>query len=495
VTDQSSGGAERRPRAISRRTFLAGAALGGAAVLGADYGFRALSEGASFKPRGFSRARPIETDTGPLPAQVDVAIIGGGFAGICSAFSLASRGVSVAVFEKGVVAGEASGRSAGMITSMLCGRSHLELIEYSKQQWRGLNEATGEQTGFLQDGGSNLFVDEEDLEESRAWLEEVKGLPNGGARLLSASEATQLVPGSTLKLIGGLQAPGDGSGEPALAVPAIALGARKRNAKVYQACAVRAIETSAGRVSGVHTERGSVKARVVVLAGGVWSPVLAYNLGLELPLAQGFVSMASVPPFEHGPAPGSVSLLGPYVGWRKQYDGGYAIWQFASIAPVVPSAVRHMDAFWPLLRADASIVKLRFSPDMFLRWMSYKGKVPLDQPGIFEQMRIYEPELRGTVIDAGIARLQDVMPVFRLIPVRERWTGAMSMTPDTKPVLSEVNQVGGLIMATGLYDGLTVGPGVGEIVADLATGKRPAIDVTAFKYERLIDGTHLNFAS
>ena len=477
----------------TRRAFLAGAAAGGLIALAGRHGFDSLYEGGSLKARGYSRARPVQTDTGSLPASVDVAIIGGGFAGICSALSLAERGLSVAVFEKGLVAGEASGRSAGMIEALQVGGSQLGLIEYSKGCWRRLSERIGADSSFLQNGNANVFYDQADLEDARAWLDSVKGMPTGGARLLSAAEAARFVPGSRRPPIGGIQSIEDASAEPALAVPAITEGARRKGAKVFQNCAVRGIETSAGRISGVVTERGAVKATRVVLAGGVWSPVLARRLGLDLPLAQGWVSMASTPPFAQGPEPGIVSLIGPNVGWRKQTDGGYAIWQFAAISPILPDAVSHLRAFWPLLRAQASIVKLRVSPDSFMQWMSFRKEVPLDRPGIFEQVRIYEPELRGREIDAGIARLQDAVPAFVNASIRERWTGAMSMTPDTKPVLSEVSSMPGLIVATGFYHGLTMGPAAGEIVADLITGKKPALNIAQFRYERLIDGSALSF--
>jgi NADPH-dependent 2,4-dienoyl-CoA reductase/sulfur reductase-like enzyme len=61
----------------------------------------------------------------PLPAAVDVAIIGGGIVGCSAAFYLARDGVSVALFEKGRIAGEQSGRNWGWVRQQ--GRSPVEL--------------------------------------------------------------------------------------------------------------------------------------------------------------------------------------------------------------------------------------------------------------------------------------------------------------------------------------------------------------------------------
>src|SRR5262245_4980375 len=126
-------------RKLARRDFLRGAAVGAGAglVTGAaavEVG-AAVSHGAHVKPRGFSRARSIPSDA-VLPQKVDVAVIGGGFVGTTTALALAQRGVSVALFEKGVVAGEASGRAGGLIEALFEAPEKMELVEYSKQSWQ-----------------------------------------------------------------------------------------------------------------------------------------------------------------------------------------------------------------------------------------------------------------------------------------------------------------------------------------------------------------------
>ena len=48
-----------------------------------------------------------------LPADTEVAIIGGGIIGASAALLLAERGIPTALFEKGIIAGEQSSRNWG----------------------------------------------------------------------------------------------------------------------------------------------------------------------------------------------------------------------------------------------------------------------------------------------------------------------------------------------------------------------------------------------
>ena len=57
----------------------------------------------------YSDQSPV-TFSDPMPAKVDVVVIGAGVIGISIAWFLAKKGVSVTVCEKGRVAGEQSSR-------------------------------------------------------------------------------------------------------------------------------------------------------------------------------------------------------------------------------------------------------------------------------------------------------------------------------------------------------------------------------------------------
>src|SRR5882672_8767030 len=62
--------------------------------------------------------RPVASTRG-LPARADVVIIGGGIVGASAALFLARKGVSVALCEKGEIAGEQSSRNWGWCRNTL----------------------------------------------------------------------------------------------------------------------------------------------------------------------------------------------------------------------------------------------------------------------------------------------------------------------------------------------------------------------------------------
>ena len=64
-------------------------------------------------------------ESNALPARADVVVVGGGIVGVSAALYLARKGVSVALCEKGSIAGEQSSRNWGWCRTM--GRDPAEL--------------------------------------------------------------------------------------------------------------------------------------------------------------------------------------------------------------------------------------------------------------------------------------------------------------------------------------------------------------------------------
>ncbi|HEY1261243.1 MAG TPA: FAD-binding oxidoreductase, partial [Stellaceae bacterium] len=245
------------------------------------------------------RVEPVRSDEN-LPAQADIVIVGGGIVGTSAALFLAEKGVSVALCEKGHIAGEQSSRNWGWCRKMARDPREIPLIIEALRLWQGMNERVEAETGFRQPGIMYLAENAAQLGELEAWLDHGRQYQLD-TRLLTRAEAAELMPGLEGEWAGALYTASDGKAEPQLAAPAIAEAARRHGAAILTNCAVRGVETTGGRVSGVVTEKGRIGCATAILAGGAWSRLFCGNLGIELPQLKVLASVLRTEPFEGGP--------------------------------------------------------------------------------------------------------------------------------------------------------------------------------------------------
>ncbi|MBC8037765.1 MAG: FAD-binding oxidoreductase [Rhizobiales bacterium] len=429
----------------------------------------------------------IASDT-DLPRKCAVAVIGGGIAGVCTALELAERGIDVAVFEKGEIAAEQSSRNWGWCRQMGRDPREIPLILESLDLWRGMNRRINADTGFVQSGIVYLCETDAELAAKEKWYAE-NAKPYGlSTRIVSGAEAGNLMPGSTRQWKGALFTEADGRAEPFMAVPAMAMAARRKGAKIFTNCAVRGLETSAGRVSAVVTEKGAIACDTVVLAGGAWSRRFCHNIGIELPQLDVISSVMRTDPIDVGFIR---SGSGGGFGIRKRTDGGFTIaHQHFSVADIVPDSFRLFFRFLPALILDWNGIKLRIGK-RFIDEARLARRWTLDEVSPFEQVRILDPEPVNSILDQAAASLKDYFPAFGPMRIAERWAGVIDAMPDAVPVMSPVEKLKGFYLATGFSGhGFGLGPGAGKFVAQLVTGETPCVDPAPFRYSRYFDGTN-----
>jgi glycine/D-amino acid oxidase-like deaminating enzyme len=233
-----------------------------------------------------------------LPASADVVVIGGGIIGCATAYYLARKHLSVAVVEKGYVACEQSSRNWGWCRQTGRDTRELPLIKQSLMLWAGLNEAIGADTGFRRSGLLYVTKDPAEVARWEDWLEHARQYQIH-TQLLSAAEARGLMPGCEEEWRAGLCTPSDGRAEPKNATSAIAEAARGLGVTFHQGCAARCLDTKAGAISSVVTEKGTVRARAVLCAAGAWSSVFFRRHGLDLPQLSVRASVLRTEPAPH----------------------------------------------------------------------------------------------------------------------------------------------------------------------------------------------------
>ncbi|AXS41349.1 FAD-binding oxidoreductase [Breoghania sp. L-A4] len=420
--------------------------------------------------------------TEALPASADVVVIGGGIIGVSAAWHLARAGVSVALCEKGVIAGEQSSRNWGYCRQQGRDPGEIPLIIESMRQWREMHQALGEDVGFRQTGVHYAAANEAGMKRFEDFMPHARahGLDT---RLLSASEINAALPSPTRTWAGGLITPSDGRAEPALAAPAIARAAMRAGASVLTGCAVRGLERTGGKISAVVTERGSIRTSAVLLSGGAWSSLFARSLGVRLPQ---LTVRSTVMRTHGGPELTEGGLWTPKFAIRKRLDGGYTIAHGGmSTADITLDSFRFFTDFLPILKDEWKTIRLRIGRK-FLDSLSQRGHWALDEPTAFEAMRVLDPTPHASTLAWAWNDLVKSYPAFAGVRIAERWAGYIDTTPDAVPVIDEAAGVPGFFIASGFSGhGFGIGPGAGRLAAELIRSETPCVDPAPFRLRRL----------
>ena len=422
----------------------------------------------------------------PNPRSADVIIIGGGIVGCSAAYFLARNGVSVALFEKGRIAGEQSGRNWVWVRQQ--GRSPIELplMIRSLRLWRELQQDLGEDTGFRQGGSLYLAENTAQIAELGEWLTTARA-HDLDTRLLSDHELAGILKSATMRWAGALYTASDARAEPGRAAPAIARGARRAGAHIVSQCAVRGIERAAGRVRAVVTEHGTVTANSVVCAGGAWSRLFCGSLGITVPQLAVLGTVART-------APAARILEGqawsPRVAIRRRADGGYTVAHGSShLHALTPTTLRFAAKFFPALRQGYQSLRLRLGREFF-KALAEPGHWDLDAPSPFERERVLNPAPEPRVLRQMREGIRTCFPELADAPFVESWGGMIETSPDILPIICGVDGFEGFYIATGFSGhGFGIGPGAGQLVADMVRGEANPAELGAFRLSRFFDGS------
>ena len=403
-----------------------------------------------------------------------------------TALFLAKDGVPVTLLEKGRIACEQSSRNWGWVRKQGRDPREIPAIKLSLDLWQELVTRVPEKIGWHQGGITYLAETDEDTSRFERWLVHARDA-GFDSRMLSATETDTLLGQTGRRYKGALNTPSDARAEPRRAVPAFARYARSLGATIRERCAVRNLDTQAGRVKGVITEHGRIACNTVILAGGAWSRTFLDHLGHNLPQLQIKASVQRT-----APAPLiTQSCIGhSKVGFRRRQDGGYTLARSGSgTFEITPNALRNLALYLPMLKDEIGDIKLRLGTAFVKSLLASKSWAD-DQKSPFEKTRVLDPTPDHALLDEVLSNAKTIFPQLQDIEITERWAGMIDFLPDAIPVMSPVADIPGLILATGFSGhGFGIGPAAGKITAALATGKTPPVNTDAFAYERFTDGT------
>jgi len=301
--------------------------------------------------------------------------------------------------------------------------------------------------------------------------------------MLSTQEASERGKATGRKWKGGVCSPTDGTADPSKAVPATARGIMAAGGTVHQHCAARGIELSAGRVSGVVTEAGTIKTKTAVMAGGAWASSFCNQLGVRFPQASVRQSILAVAPGANG-LPDTLHTA--RVSLTRRANGGYtlAISGRARVDPT-PQQFRFGREFLPMFArrwrslAPGTFEGWRHGHEALTKWA-------LDDVTPMERNRILDPKPDMGQIRLTHQRACELLPELKRVEISDVWAGYIDSTPDGIPAIGELEGIPGFILAAGFSGhGFGIGPGAGHLIADIITGKEPIVDPRPYRPERL----------
>ena len=275
----------------------------------------------------------------------------------------------------------------------------------------------------------------------RAEFNQVLGVDS---RMVGPQEVKELVPaidlreGKPLPITGALYHPPGGVIRHDAVVWGYARGAARLGAELHPFTEVTGITHQNGRVTGVETSEGGIKAGVVLSATAGWSSTIAAMVGLDLPIIthplQAFVT----------------EPLKPFLD------------------RTVSSANLHAYVY----QTDRGEVVIGGGVDPY---PTYSQRSTLH---VLEELAMHATQL---------------FPSLRNAKVMRQWAGLCDMTPDYAPIMGTVEGIEGFVLTCGWGSwGFKAAPVAGSNIAKLiATGDTPEL-IRPFALSRFREGRLVN---
>ena len=376
----------------------------------------------------------------PEPREFyDVIIIGGGGHGLGTAYYLAKEhGLkNIAVIEKGWLGGGNTGRNTTIIRSNYLWDDSAHLYEHSLKLWENLSNDLNYNVMFSQRGVMNLAHNEHDIKEIKRRIS-ANNLNGIDSLWLSKEEIQKKVPimntdNLRYPVLGASFQPRGGVARHDAVAWGFAMRADEMGVDIIQNCEAHQIKTKNGKIEGVETSKGFIRANKVGVVASGHTGVLAETAGVRLPLQskplQALVS-------EH-------------------------------IKPIIDTVVMSSAVHAYVSQSDKGELVIGAGTD------SYNS---FTQRGGFD------------VIEDTIRAMVELYPVFGKMKMLRQWGGIVDICPDASPIISKCD-VDGLFFNCGWgTGGFKATPGSANVFAHTIAKNQPHNINAAFSLDRFVSG-------
>ncbi len=222
-----------------------------------------------------------------MRGQARVVVIGGGIAGCSALYHLTQEGwTDVMLIERDELTSGTTWHSAAQVTNFGMTQTMVGLKSHSIALYKELRDDPEYPVGYNHgDGGIRLANTEAQMDGYRHFASMARGM-GVEFEVIDAVECARRHPLiSTDNLLGGLWDPTDGHIDPAQLCQALARRARLAGAEVNRHTPVTGLTQHPDSTWTVHTEKGDVRAEIVVNAGGYRCNEIGAMMGVSHPVA------------------------------------------------------------------------------------------------------------------------------------------------------------------------------------------------------------------
>lgn len=384
----------------------------------------------------------------------DVVVIGAGVIGTSCAYHLVEKGLKVAMFDFGDIASGTSSHcdAAAMITDKMPGPD-AALGYASIQKFLKLSEKLDYDFGLIQRGSLYLCETDEEMEIASGYISDLQK-EGYRVRMMNQQEMAEKEPFLAKDLPGGFWSDECCGLNPYKLCFAFTEQVKGKGLDVYTHTRVEAIGLDEKKnISYVDTNQGRFRTKSVVNAAGCWSPEIGRMTGVKIPVASRKGNIM-------------ISEATTQICRQKVQEFGYMILKFGSKAERDPELVKHGVAFTIEPSNEGHNVLVGSSRN----FVDYNVDTDLE------------------VIRVIAKRAIRFFPILKSVNFVRAYAGCRPFMPDHLPVISPVEEIPGLYIATGHEgDGISMAPMTGELIAEMVTGQKPSMDVAPYSFSRLKD--------
>jgi 4-methylaminobutanoate oxidase (formaldehyde-forming) len=379
-----------------------------------------------------------------MTGKFDVVVVGSGGTGAATAFALSKRaGIEVALVDMHEIGSQTSPRAAGMVSCARKGDLMITLIKDACRRIETFSEETGAPLDWVHSGSlkiarrqmdADVIVD--DFERARRMGLDVE--------LIAPDAACELNPFLQPKgIVGAMRIGDDRYFDPAQVAVGFARAAASRGVALLPNTDVLSVDIADGKVRGVRTTNGTIKAPVIVDAAGAWTRQVAEASGIKVPLI---------------PTRQQLIVTEPLEGARAEL---------------------------PMIRIMDAAVYARPCLGGLLWGVYEEAPRFFDMNELARDFHIKDMPLDIEVLNAAALEVRDQLPILGTAKVREFRGGIPTMTADGHHILGPAPGVEGFFFASGCnVAGLSISPTIGEALAAWIVDGKPPWDLSPMSVER-----------